>query len=61
MPNHVCPKGNERMSDKEPILTNPASHEMAAHVRDYSRFTGMMKWGTIATALVGAIVVLFVL
>lgn len=49
------------MSEKEPILTNPASHEMTAHVRDYSRFTGMMKWGAIATALVGAIVVLFVL
>jgi len=49
------------MADDESILTNPPSHEMAVHVRDYSRFTQLMKWGAIVSFVVGLIVILFVL
>ena len=31
-----------------------------AHVRDYSRFLGLMKWGTILSFLIGAIVVVMI-
>jgi hypothetical protein len=31
-----------------------------AHVRDYSRFVGLMKWGTIISFLVGAFVVFLI-
>ena len=34
--------------------------EFVAHERDYSRFTGMVKWGTIAAAIVTLIVVLMI-
>jgi hypothetical protein len=31
-----------------------------AHVRDYSRFISLMKWGTIVSFLVGALVVFLI-
>jgi len=31
-----------------------------AHVRDYSRFIGLMKWGTIISFIIAAIVVLLI-
>ena len=31
-----------------------------AHVRDYSRFISLMKWGTIISFLVGALVVFLI-
>ncbi|HEX8215408.1 MAG TPA: hypothetical protein VF582_08060 [Allosphingosinicella sp.] len=31
-----------------------------AHVRDYSRFIALMKWGTIVSFLVGALVVVLI-
>ena len=31
-----------------------------AHVRDYSRFLGLMKWGTIFSFVIGAIVVVLI-
>ena len=31
-----------------------------AHVRDYSRFISLMKWGTIISFLVGAFVVFLI-
>ena len=34
--------------------------EFVAHARDYSRFTGMLKWGTIAAAVVTFGVVLMI-
>jgi hypothetical protein len=35
--------------------------DIQAHVRDYSRFTGMVKWGTIICAILGFIVVFLVI
>lgn len=32
----------------------------SAHVNDYMRFTGIMKWGTLAAAVVTAIVVFLI-
>jgi hypothetical protein len=41
-----------------------AEHEVQtdtqAHVRDYSRFVGLMKWGTIISFLLGALVVVLI-
>lgn len=41
-----------------------AEHEVQpdtpAHVRDYSRFVALMKWGTIISFITGAIVVLII-
>ena len=31
-----------------------------AHVRDYSRFISLMKWGTIISFLTGALVVILI-
>lgn len=34
--------------------------DLSAHVKGYSFFTGLMKWGTIASFVVAAIVVLII-
>ena len=34
--------------------------DMKAHERDYSKFTAMIKWGTIISFILGAIVVLII-
>lgn len=49
------------MAEREPILTHPGTHEMAVHVRDYSKFIAMMKWGAILSFITGLIVIVFVL
>ncbi len=49
------------MAEQEPILTDPPTHEAAVHVRDYSRFIQLMKWGAIVSLVVAFIVVVFVL
>ena len=36
------------MAHQEPLLDNPPTQEMAHHVRDYERFTKLLKWGAIA-------------
>ena len=32
-------------------LADPPTHEVAVHVRDYERFTHLMKWGAIASLI----------
>jgi len=49
------------MAEQEPILTDPPTQEMGIHVRDYSRFTNMMKWGAIISFITGLIIIAFVL
>ena len=34
--------------------------EFKAHERDYAKFTAMIKWGTILSFILGAIVVLII-
>lgn len=38
-------------SEEEPILNNPPTQEVARHVQDYTRFIGLMKWGTILSLI----------
>jgi hypothetical protein len=49
------------MAEQEPILTDPSTPEMGVHVRDYSRFIGMMKWTAIICFILGLIIIAFVL
>lgn len=44
--------------EEEPLLTSPPTQEVATHVRDYEKFTRMMKWGAIVCLVVGLIVLL---
>lgn len=46
--------------DEEPLLANPETHDVAVHVRDYTRFTRLLKWGAL-TCLVIAFFVLLIL
>jgi len=44
--------------DEEPLVANPPTQEVATHVRDYEKFTRMMKWGAIFCLMIGFIVLL---
>jgi hypothetical protein len=48
------------MAEEEPLLVNPPTQDVAMHVRDYERFTKMLKWGAL-TCLVIAFIVLLIL
>ena len=48
------------MADDESLLTNPATPEDAVHVRDYSRFTQMFKWGAVACFVLAMLVVFII-
>jgi hypothetical protein len=44
--------------EEEPLLASPPTQQVAVHVRDYEKFTRMMKWGAITCLIVGLIVLL---
>jgi hypothetical protein len=46
------------MADDESLLTNPPTQDVAVHVRDYTRFTQLLKWGALTCLLVGFFVLL---
>lgn len=46
------------MAEDESILTNPPTQDVAVHVRDYTRFTKLLKWGAVACLVVVAIVLM---
>ena len=46
------------MADDESILTNPPTQEAAVHVRDYLRFTHMLKLSALAVLVIAFIVLL---
>jgi len=48
------------MAEEEPLLVSPPTQDAAAHVRDYLRFTKLLKWGFL-TCLVIAFIVLLIL
>lgn len=48
------------MAEEEPILTNPPTQEVARHVRDYSRFIQLFKWGAILSLITAFIVLLII-
>ena len=49
------------MAEEESILASPPTPEDARHVRDYSRFITLLKWGAIVCFLIAMIVILFIL
>ena len=48
------------MADDESLLTNPPTQEMAAHVKDYSRFTFMFKYGAIICFVIAMLVIVII-
>jgi hypothetical protein len=54
------PKGTTFMAEEEPLLVSPQTQDVAVHVRDYARFTSLLKWSAL-TVLVIAFVVLLIL
>ena len=48
------------MAEDESILTNPPTQDVAIHVRDYTRFTKLLKYGA-AICFVLALFVLLIL
>ena len=48
------------MAEDEPSLAHPATHEMAVHTRDYSRFIAMFKWGAILSFITAFLVLLII-
>ena len=46
--------------EQEPLLANPPTQEVAHHVRDYERFTGMLKWGAIICLIIAFLVVMII-
>ena len=48
------------MAEEEPLLTSPPTQEAAAHVRDYTRFIKMLKWGAILSFITAMIVMVII-
>ncbi len=48
------------MAEDESILTNPPTQDVATHVRDYSRFVQLLKWGAIVS-LISALFVMIII
>jgi hypothetical protein len=44
--------------DEEPILSDPPTQDVAIHVRDYTRFTKMLKWSALTCLVIGLLVLL---
>jgi hypothetical protein len=53
-------EGYEMAHEEEPLLASPPTQDVAAHVRDYTRFTKLLKWGAI-TCLVIALLWLLII
>ena len=49
------------MAEEESILTSPPTQDVAVHVCDYTRFTKLLKIGTIICLIIGLFVVFVVL
>jgi hypothetical protein len=53
---------NERneMAEEEPLLVSPPTQDVAAHVRDYTNFTRLLKWGAIVCLIIGLVWLLII-
>ena len=56
---HAATSGTN-MAEDESILVNPPTQDVAHHVRDYTRFVHLLKWGAI-TALIAGLFVLMII
>ena len=56
------PRKEERidMAEQEPLLTDPSTQDVAAHVHDYSMFTKLLKWGAIVSLVTAFLVILII-
>ena len=48
------------MAEEEPLLTSPPTQDVAVHVRDYTRFIKMLKWGAIVSLIVAFLVLMII-
>ena len=48
------------MAEEEPILTDPPTQDVAEHVRDYTRFIQLLKWGAIVSLITAFFVMLII-
>ena len=48
------------MAHEEPLLNNPPTQEVAHHVKDYQRFTSLLKWSAIICLIIAFAVVLII-
>jgi hypothetical protein len=46
------------MAEEEPLLVSPPTQEVAVHVRDYERFTKLLKWSALTCLIIGFTVLL---
>jgi hypothetical protein len=46
------------MAEEEPLLVDPPTQDVAVHVRDYERFTKLLKWGALVCLVIGFFVLL---
>ena len=49
------------MAEEEPLLVNPPTHDAAVHVRDYLRFTKLVKWSVLTLLVITFILITMVL
>jgi hypothetical protein len=48
------------MAEDESILVNPPTQDVAHHVRDYTRFVHLLKWGAIIALITGLFVMIII-
>ena len=48
------------MAEQEPLLTTMHTEADTAHVRDYSLFTKMFKWGAVISFITAMLVILII-
>ena len=48
------------MAEDESILVNPPTQDVANHVRDYTRFVQLFKWGAIISLITGLFVMMII-
>jgi hypothetical protein len=46
------------MAEEEPLLVDPPTQDVAVHVRDYTRFTTLLKWSALSLLVIAFLVLL---
>lgn len=46
------------MAEEDSLLVSPPTQDVAAHVRDYLRFTQMFKWSAVICLIIGLVVLM---
>ena len=46
------------MAEEEPLLVDPPTQDVAVHVRDYTRFTKLLKWSALSLLVIDFVVLL---